>query len=83
MGRLAPSIVTHDGVIPRSKLPDMLDFVYEVAKEHEIGVANLFHAGDGNLHPCFYFDDRDPGQVDRAIRAGRRSFDAASNSAEA
>lgn len=72
MGRLAPSIVTHDGVIPRSKLPDMLDFVYEVAKEHEIGVANLFHAGDGNLHPCFYFDDRDPGQVDRAIRAGEK-----------
>ncbi|MFY9235032.1 MAG: FAD-linked oxidase C-terminal domain-containing protein [Fimbriimonadaceae bacterium] len=70
MGRLAPSIVTHDGVIPRSKLPEMLDFVYAVAEKHGIGVANLFHAGDGNLHPCFYFDDRDPVQVEKVIEAG-------------
>ncbi|MBC8063578.1 MAG: FAD-binding protein [Chlorobia bacterium] len=70
MGRLAPSIVTHDGVIPRSKLPEMLDFVYEVAERHGVKVANLFHAGDGNLHPCFYFDDRDPKQVHAVIEAG-------------
>jgi FAD/FMN-containing dehydrogenase len=70
MGRLAPSIVTHDGVIPRSKLPEMLDRVYAIAAEHKIGVANLFHAGDGNLHPCFYFDDRDPNQVKAVVEAG-------------
>ena len=70
MGRIAPSIVTHDGVIPRSKLPEMLDFVYEVAARHRIGVANIFHAGDGNLHPCFYFDDRDADQVKRVVEAG-------------
>lgn len=70
MGRLAPTIVTHDGVIPRSKLPEMLDFVYEVARKYELNVANLFHAGDGNLHPCFYFDDRIPGVVDRVAEAG-------------
>jgi glycolate oxidase len=70
MGRLAPSIVTHDGVIPRSKLPEMLDKVYEVAARHAVGVANIFHAGDGNLHPCFYFDDRDPDQVRRVVEAG-------------
>ena len=70
MGRLAPSIVTHDGVIPRSKLPEMLEFVYQVAERHAIGVANLFHAGDGNLHPCFYFDDRDPDQIHRVVEAG-------------
>lgn len=70
MGRLAPSIVTHDGVIPRSKLPEMLDFVYAVAERHGVGVANIFHAGDGNLHPCFYFDDRDPKQVEAVIEAG-------------
>jgi glycolate oxidase len=70
MGRLAPSIVTHDGVIPRSKLPEMLDFVYEVADRHQVKVANLFHAGDGNLHPCFYFDDRDPNQVEAVVEAG-------------
>lgn len=70
MGRLAPTIVTHDGVIPRSKLPEMLDFVYDVAARYRLGVANLFHAGDGNLHPCFYFDDREPGIVDRVVAAG-------------
>lgn len=70
MGRIAPSIVTHDGVIPRSKLPDMLDFVYATAAKHGVGVANIFHAGDGNLHPCFYFDDRDPRQVDAVVEAG-------------
>jgi len=70
MGRIAPSIVTHDGVIPRSKLPEMLDFVYAVSERHKIGVANIFHAGDGNLHPCFYFDDRDPDQVRRVVEAG-------------
>lgn len=70
MGRLAPSIVTHDGVIPRSKLPEMLEFCYATAAKHKIGIANLFHAGDGNLHPCFYFDDRDPKQVEAVIEAG-------------
>ena len=70
MGRLAPTIVTHDGVIPRSKLPEMLEMVYETAEKYGLGVANLFHAGDGNLHPCFYFDDREPGAVDRAVAAG-------------
>jgi glycolate oxidase subunit GlcD len=70
MGRIAPTIVTHDGVIPRSKLPEMLEFVYEVAKAKNIGVANIFHAGDGNLHPCFYFDDRDAAQVEAVIAAG-------------
>ena len=70
MGRIAPSIVTHDGVIPRSKLPEMLDFVYDVAFRYSIGVANIFHAGDGNLHPCFYFNDRDPNQVQRVVEAG-------------
>jgi glycolate oxidase len=72
MGRIAPSIVTHDGVIPRSKLPEMLEYVYEVAQRQEIGVANIFHAGDGNLHPCFYFDDRDPDQVRRVVEAGEQ-----------
>lgn len=70
MGRLAPTVVTHDGVIPRSKLPEMLETVYNIAETHGIGVANIFHAGDGNLHPCFYFDDRDPKQVQAVVEAG-------------
>ncbi len=72
MGRLAPTIVTHDGVIPPSKLPDMLEFVYATAQEAGVGVANIFHAGDGNLHPCFYFDDRFPEQVDAVVAAGEK-----------
>lgn len=72
MGRLAPTIVTHDGVIPRSQLPEMLDFIYALADEEGLGVANLFHAGDGNLHPCFYFDDRVPGMVEKVVAAGER-----------
>lgn len=70
MGRLAPTILTHDGVIPRSRLAEMLETVYEVAQRHGLGVANIFHAGDGNLHPCFWFDERTPGAVERAIAAG-------------
>ena len=72
MGRLAPTIVTHDGVIPRSKLPVMLEFVYAVAREHGLGVGNMFHAGDGNLHPIFYFDDREEGKIDSVVAAGEK-----------
>jgi glycolate oxidase len=72
MGRLAPTIVTHDGVIPRSKLPEMLEFVYEVARQHGLGVGNMFHAGDGNLHPIFYFDDREQGKIDAVVAAGEK-----------
>lgn len=72
MGRLAPTIITHDGVIPRSKLPEMLEFVYEVADEHGLGVGNMFHAGDGNLHPIFYFDDREKGMIDAVVAAGEK-----------
>lgn len=72
MGRLSPTIVTHDGVIPRSRLPEMLESVYKTAEEFRLGVANLFHAGDGNLHPCFYFDDREEGVIDRVAAAGER-----------
>ena len=70
MGRLAPTIVTHDGVIPRSKLPETLEFITELAHERGLQVANLFHAGDGNLHPCFYFDERVPGATRKVVEAG-------------
>jgi glycolate oxidase len=70
LGRVAPSHVTHDGVIPPSKLPEMLEFVAMVADEKGLIVANLFHAGDGNLHPIFCFDEREPGVVERVVEAG-------------
>ena len=72
MGRIAPTVVTHDGVIPPSRLPEMLEYVYQVAEDLQLGVANIFHAGDGNLHPIFYFDDRIPGTIDKVVEAGEK-----------
>jgi glycolate oxidase subunit GlcD len=67
-GRLAPSIVTQDGAIPRSKLPEVLAAVAECASKHGIRVCNIFHAGDGNLHPCVLFDQGDPDEAERVHR---------------
>jgi len=72
LGRLAPTVVTHDGVIPPSKLPEMLDAVYAIASNEGLGVANIFHAGDGNLHPIFYFDERAEGAIEAVVRAGEQ-----------
>ncbi len=72
IGRLSPSMVTHDGVIPRSKLPEVLDFVYRVVSEEGLRVANIFHAGDGNLHPIILFDDRDADQVAKVVAVGEK-----------
>lgn len=69
-GRLAPSIVTQDGVIPRSKLPEVLREVARIAADHDVRICNIFHAGDGNLHPCVLFDERDPEMVRRVVSAG-------------
>ncbi|MEO6906867.1 MAG: FAD-linked oxidase C-terminal domain-containing protein [Abditibacteriaceae bacterium] len=70
IGRLTPSYVTQDGVVPRSKLAEMLKEVKEISAKHNVVVANIFHAGDGNLHPCILFDERNPGELDRVIEAG-------------
>jgi glycolate oxidase len=72
LGRIAPTLVTHDGVIPRSKLPEMLDFVSKVGSEHGLITANIFHAGDGNLHPVLCFDEREPGMIHAAETAGQK-----------
>jgi glycolate oxidase subunit GlcD len=69
-GRLAPSIVTQDGVIPRSKLPEVLREVQKVADRYGIRICNIFHAGDGNLHPCVLFDERDAEELRRVVEAG-------------
>jgi glycolate oxidase len=55
MGRLAPAYYVQDGVIPRTRLPDVLRTVREVAQRHGVRIANVFHAGDGNLHPLILF----------------------------
>jgi glycolate oxidase len=71
VGRLAPSYCTQDGVVPRSKLPHMLRFIQGVSEKHDIRICNVFHAGDGNLHPILLFDERDADQVRRVLAAGR------------
>jgi glycolate oxidase len=72
MGRLGLQMVTHDGVIPRTKLPEVLREVNRIAKEHGILAGNVFHAGDGNLHPNLMFDERDPQQVRNVLEAGHK-----------
>lgn len=70
IGRLAPSCATQDGVAPRTKLPEILRQVGEIAAKYHLRIANVFHAGDGNLHPCVLFDERDPDEVKRVLAAG-------------
>jgi len=70
LGRLAPSYYLHDGVVPRTRLPDVMRRVQEIARAHDLVIGNLFHAGDGNLHPTILFDPRVPGMLDRVVAAG-------------
>jgi glycolate oxidase len=69
LGRLAPSLCSQDGVVPRTKLPEMLRFINAVSDKHKIRIGNVFHAGDGNIHPCFLFDERDKDQIRRVLAA--------------
>jgi glycolate oxidase len=70
MGRLAPDYYVQDGVIPRTKLPEVLAAIDEIGARHELRVANVFHAGDGNLHPLILFDASVQGQLERVKDAG-------------
>lgn len=71
LGRLAPELLVQDAVVPRTALPRVLARVMEIGAEHRLRIANVFHAGDGNLHPCILFDRRDPDQLERVERASR------------
>jgi glycolate oxidase len=70
MGALAPNYYVQDGVVPRSQLPEMMRRIAQISKEFNLRIANVFHAGDGNLHPNILFDMRAPGELDRVIEAG-------------
>jgi glycolate oxidase len=70
MGRIAINYYLHDAAVPRSKLPEVLRAVQAIARRERLTVANMFHAGDGNLHPLIVFDARVPGETERVIRAG-------------
>jgi glycolate oxidase len=69
MGRLAPSNYTLDGVIPRSKIPQALRRIQEIGEKYNFRIGNIFHAGDGNLHPIVLFDPRDLVQYEKAVEA--------------
>jgi glycolate oxidase len=71
MGRIAPNYYLHDAVVPRTKLPEILAQVMRTADRYNLPIANIFHAGDGNLHPMILFDVREPGIMERVIPAGR------------
>ena len=70
VGRLAPNYCTQDGVVPRTKVPDILRAIAAIAERHRLRIANVFHAGDGNIHPILLYDERDADEVRRVIAAG-------------
>ncbi|HVB99377.1 MAG TPA: FAD-linked oxidase C-terminal domain-containing protein [Candidatus Dormibacteraeota bacterium] len=69
VGRIAPDCYVQDGVIPRTRLPDTLRRIAEIGRRHGFEIGNIFHAGDGNLHPLICFDGRDPAQREHALAA--------------
>jgi glycolate oxidase len=70
VARVAPNYYLHDTVVPRTRLVEVLTEVYAIAARHDLDVMNVFHAGDGNLHPLLLFDARQPGVMDRVHAAG-------------
>ncbi len=70
MGAISPDYLVQDGVIPRSKLPEVLNKINRISEEFGLRIANIFHAGDGNLHPLVLFDARIPGESEKALAAG-------------
>jgi len=70
VGRISPDYYCMDGTIPRRRLPEVLDRMAQLSIDHGLGVANVFHAGDGNLHPLILYDANKPGELDRAEAFG-------------
>ena len=76
LGRIRPNYYLHDGVVPRTKLPQVLSQVSEIGQHYRLPVANVFHAGDGNLHPNILFDMRDKGVMGQVEKAGEEMLHA-------
>jgi glycolate oxidase len=70
IARIKPNYYLHDTVVPRHELPRVLGEVYTIAERFDLDVLNVFHAGDGNLHPLLLFDEREPGVMERVLAAG-------------
>jgi glycolate oxidase len=75
-GRLSPSYTIQDGVVPRTRLPEIIRRTAEISQTHQIRIVNVAHAGDGNIHPILLFDDRRSEEVERAVAAGRAILEA-------
>jgi len=70
VGRVSPTYYVQDGVVPRTKIEPTLRYIGEVSRKHGLTISNIFHAGDGNLHPIILFDPRKPGDLEKAIASG-------------
>ena len=70
VGRVSPSYYVQDGVVPRGQIASTLRHIQQVSKTFDLTISNIFHAGDGNMHPIILFDPRKPGELDRAKAAG-------------
>jgi len=70
IGRLSPNFLTQDGVVPRSKVPEIMRFIRATSEKYGLRIPNVFHAGDGNIHPLVLYDERKPEEVPRAVAAG-------------
>jgi glycolate oxidase len=70
VGRVSPSYLVQDGVVPRTQIAPTLSFIRRISEKYGLLISNIFHAGDGNLHPIILFDKRKPGELQRAIQAG-------------
>jgi glycolate oxidase len=75
IGRLSPSYCTQDGVVPRTKLPHIFRRIVEIGSKYGIRIVNVFHAGDGNIHPILLFDERDSEQIIRVLAASAEILD--------
>jgi len=76
VGRLAPNYCTQDGVVPRTKVPEILQRITAIGQRYRLRIGNVFHAGDGNIHPILLFDERDADEVARVLDAGREILEA-------
>ena len=70
VGRVSPSYYVQDGVVPRTEIAPTLRFIAQTGEKHGLRISNIFHAGDGNMHPIILFDARKPGDLDKAKAAG-------------
>jgi glycolate oxidase len=70
VGRVSPSYYVQDGVVPRTEIAPTLRYIHEVSRQFGLTISNIFHAGDGNMHPIILFDSRKPEELERAKQAG-------------